>query len=303
VSDVLTPHAATTSPAATARWQAPHAGRSERHAIPALADARDESRFGGKAVQLGALLRARLPVPDGFAIAWDVADAIAGGDQDAIGVVLAAARSLGGPVAVRSSAIGEDSADASFAGVHATLLNVLGEAALLDAIRAVHASGSSDSALAYRREHAACADRPRIGIVVQRFLDAQVSGVLFTRNPVTGADERVIEASWGLGESIVGGLVTPDHLRVSRSGTVCEMRVGEKDFAIVASDAGGTRDRSVAAAVATMPCLTDERRRELLALTSWCEELELAPQDRGIDLEWCVFEDEVRLLQLRPMTA
>lgn len=116
--------------------------------------------------------------------------------------------SLPGPLAVRSSWVGEDSAAATFAGQHLARLNVRSLDELVEAVAAVWRSGCSESALAYRRK-LGLEDAPRMGVVVQRQLDPDVSGVLFTGHPVTGADERVIEATWGLGEAVVHGLVTP----------------------------------------------------------------------------------------------
>lgn len=265
----------------------------------ALELATDEASFGGKAAQLGAALRAGLPVPPGVALSWSAVEAIAAdetaGDPAVADALLAR---LGGAVAVRSSAVGEDSAQASFAGVHETLLNVRDAASLRRAVATIHRSASAEGALAYRkaRGHDATA---RMGVVVQRFLPAMVAGVLFTRHPVTGEDERVIEASWGLGESIVGGIVTPDHVRVTRDGVVREHRLGDKDVAIEPDAAGGTREIALPADRAAQECLDDATIRELLALADRCEALGPGP----LDLEWCVAGGRVYLLQQRPMTA
>jgi pyruvate,water dikinase len=164
-----------------------------------LRDAVEEHLYGGKAVQLGDALRAGLPVPDGFALASPFVAAVGRGDEDATRDLDALAGSLGRFVAVRSSAVGEDSAAASFAGQHQTVLNVAPTVdALAEAVRSVWLSASSDSARAYR-ERMGVEDEPQTGAVVQFLIDAEVAGVLFTRNPVDGSDERVIEATWGLG--------------------------------------------------------------------------------------------------------
>ncbi len=193
-------------------------------AVVPLADAADEARFGGKAAALSVALRAGLPVPGGVALSVGLVGALLAGDPAARQAVADAVAALDGPLAVRSSAIGEDGAASSFAGQHLTELNVIGAAAVLDAVGAVGASASAESAVAYRSRVGADAlgDEPCCGVVVQRLVAAEVAGVLFTRNPVTGADERVIEASWALGEAVVGGLVTPDCYRVARDGTVLE---------------------------------------------------------------------------------
>src|SRR4051794_29299694 len=140
-------------------------------------------------------------------------------------------RPLGGPLAVRSSAVDEDGADASFAGQHLTLLNVPSAADLSPALREIWWSANSDSAITYRKR-VGLFTRPSVAVVVQVLLDPETAGVMFTRNPVTGADERMIEASWGLGEAVVAGLVIPDSYRVDRTGTVLERRPGLKRIAI-----------------------------------------------------------------------
>src|SRR5688572_18477301 len=151
-----------------------------------LLDASDLARFGGKAVSLGHSLRAGLPVPPGAALASDLVDRIAAGDETALRAVL---ESPHVPqrvrLAVRSSAIGEDGAGASFAGQHATRLNVTA-GSLGDAVRAVWESARSESALAYRRRQHLPAE-PKMGVVVQLLVEPLCAGVLFTRNPMTGA--------------------------------------------------------------------------------------------------------------------
>src|SRR5205807_9065091 len=140
-------------------------------------------------------------------------------------------RALDGRLAVRSSAADEDGADASFAGQHLTLLNVTGLAELTSALCEIWGSANSDSAITYR-QRVGLFTRPSVGVVIQSLLDPDVAGVMFTQNPVTGAEECVIEASWGLGEAVVAGLVIPDTYRVDYSGEVLERSPGRKQVAI-----------------------------------------------------------------------
>lgn len=259
--------------------------------IVLLRDAQEEDAFGGKAASLAKALRAGLPVPDGFAIAWDSA-----GETDAI---LDAYRALNADrVAVRSSAIGEDSADASFAGQHATILNVTSEAALLDAIQTIRDSARAEGVLEYRKK-IGVAGEPRIGVVVQRMVDADIAGVLFTRDPVTGANERVIESTWGLGEAVVAGLVTPDRFRMSASGKVTKREAGVKPVAIRYAPEGGTHEVPVDALDVNRYSLTDAQLAELHALGKQCEKFFGAPQD----LEWAISGGALFLLQSRPITT
>lgn len=267
-------------------------------AIP-LADARDERAFGGKAVQLGAAIRAGLPVPEGIALATELVEAVARGDQAALADVGAVCSRLTGPFAVRSSAVGEDSAAASFAGQHATFLNVCGVAAVVQAVGAVWRSASSQSALAYRRRVGA-EGQVRMGVVVQRLVAADVAGVLFTCNPVTGADELVIEASWGLGEAIVQGLVVPDLYRVARTGEVRVRRAGSKEVAVRLLTDGDTGHEPVEPELVEKLCLADTELRALFELASRCEEV-FGPGPH--DIEWAFEAGALYLLQRRPVTG
>src|SRR5207247_10312016 len=136
------------------------------------------------------------------------------GGEQAVEGVATRVRALGSPLAVRSSAVDEDGAEASFAGQHMTLLNVPGADAVADALREIWWSANSDSAITYR-QRVGLFRRPIVGVVVQSLLDPDCAGVMFTRNPVTGDDELMSEASWGLGEAGVSGLVMPDPFRLA----------------------------------------------------------------------------------------
>jgi pyruvate,water dikinase len=267
-------------------------------AVP-LADARDQRAFGGKAVQLGAAIRAGLPVPEGFALAAELVEAVARGDQAALADVGAVCSRLTGPLAVRSSAVGEDSAAASFAGQHATFLNMCGVAAVVQAVGAVWRSASSQSALAYRRRVGAEGD-VRMGVVVQKLVAADVAGVLFTSNPVTGADELVVEASWGLGEAIVQGLVVPDLYRVARTGDVLARRGGSKEIAVRLLTDGDTAREPVEPEFVEKLCLADTELRALFELAARCDDVfGSGPHD----IEWALEAGSLYLLQRRPVTG
>src|SRR5215207_10610522 len=142
--------------------------------IVPLADARHESWFGGKAVSLGAAIRAGLPVPPGAALATVFVDRAVGGDKAAIEALLASAHVADSRLAVRSSAVGEDSSDASFAGQHATKLNVR-KPQLLEAVRLVWESARTGSALAYRAKKG-LDPSPRMGVVVQALIEPVAAG-------------------------------------------------------------------------------------------------------------------------------
>jgi pyruvate, water dikinase len=265
--------------------------------VVSLEEAHDVGLFGSKAVGLGEAARAGLPLPPGVALSGAVVEAVAGGEESAIEAVAKLVRPLGGPLAVRSSAVDEDGAEASFAGQHLTLLGVPSFDQVVDALREVWWSANSDSAITYR-QRVGLFTRPSVGVVVQRLLDSDTAGVMFTQNPIDGADERVIEASWGLGEAVVAGLVIPDHFRVARSGEVLERIPGLKKIAIRRKPEGGTFEEEIPADRAEQLCLDDARLADLNRLASLCEEV----YGLGRDIEWATVDEHLYLLQCRAIT-
>lgn len=258
----------------------------------------DEAAFGGKAVSLGAAIRARLPVPPGMALAAPLVDRIAAGDGAAVSAVASSPHLPSGRLAVRSSAIGEDSAGASFAGQHATCLNIT-PAGVAAAVYVVWESARCDAALAYRRRRGVSTE-PSIGVVIQRLIEPVAAGVLFTRDPMTGAHERLIEAAWGLGEVVVSGQVIPDRFRLDSRGRVLERVIGTKDVKIWYDDGEGTKEHPVPPELHEVACLEDDHLDQLHALAERCERV----WGTHIDLEWALDADgAVYLLQSRPITT
>ena len=260
--------------------------------------ARETSLYGSKAVGLGDAARQGLPVPPGFALSGDLVEGIASGDDDLIEKVAKAIANLPPPFAVRSSAVDEDGAAASFAGQHLTVLNVHCVADVPGAVREVWWSANSDAAITYR-QRVGLFTRPSVGVVVQSLLNPGVAGVMFTENPVSGADERVIEASWGLGEAVVAGLVVPDHFRVDRAGQVLQRKVGRKRIAIRSLPNGGTFEQPVPPAQVSQLCLDDAQLAALGELALRCEKV-YGPRR---DIEWAFQDDQLYLLQCRAVTT
>ena len=263
-----------------------------------LAKARDTAVFGSKAVGLGDALRDTLPVPPGIALSGEIVEAVAGGEEKAIERVEKAARLLPAPLAVRSSAVDEDGAEASFAGQHLTRLNVPSVEEVASAVRDIWWSANSDSAITYR-QRVGLFTRPSVGVVVQSLVNPDVAGVMFTENPITGADERVVEATWGLGEAVVAGLVIPDHYRIDRSGQVLERKPGHKRVAVRSVATGGTVEEEVPAHLAGQPCLDEQQLEELSQLALRCEEV----YGRARDIEWAFAGGTLYLLQCRAVTT
>lgn len=263
----------------------------------ALEEARDEARFGGKAVKLGEARATGLPTPPGYALDVGLVEAIVGGDASALDATVPIFDELGPYVAVRSSAVGEDSARASFAGQHLTVLNVHSVEEMLQAVRDVHASAHTDAVREYRRK-LGMPESPSIAVVVQKLVPSEIAGVMFTKNPMSGADERVIEASWGLGEAIVAGLVVPDIYRIARTGAVLECAPGDKDIELLPEPGGGTIETEVAIDRREVACLDGAKLSRLHALALDCERC----YGLELDIEWAFVREALYLLQCRTIT-
>jgi pyruvate,water dikinase len=208
------------------------------------------------------------------------------------------------PVAVRSSARGEDGEEATFAGQQDTLLWVRGADAVCAAVRDCWASLYSAPAIAYRARMAAAGDVPAMGVTVQRMVDATVSGVLFTCNPLSGDPSMVaVNASWGLGLGVVGGEVTPDDFLVSKvTREVVRRTINDKhvEHLPVRAPGGGTVVRPVDAARRTAPCLDDDQLAALVDVARRIERHFGAHQD----VEWALDgAGALLVLQSRPVTA
>ena len=247
--------------------------------------------IGRKGFNLCRMTQASLPVPGGFCVTVEGLASI--GVQELDGAL----EQLGaGALAVRSSAVEEDALSASFAGIYATRLNVVTSEEVLEALREIRDSASTPSAIAYRRQRG-IAGAPRMAAVVQTLLVPDASGILFMKDPVAGSDRIVVEGSWGLGEAVVDGKVTPDHWVLSHTGEVISFDIADKDIAIVPGKSG-TRQIEVDHARRKLPCLDAGRLMRLLELGCACKQLFGAPQD----IEWATTSDQVWLLQSRPIT-
>jgi phosphohistidine swiveling domain-containing protein len=204
------------------------------------------------------------------------------------------------PVAARSSATAEDLPGASFAGQQETYLNVRGAGALLEAVRACWASLWTARAMAYRQNQGIDPASVSLAVVVQRMVEAEAAGILFTADPVSGRRDRtLISAAWGLGEAVVGGRVTPDTLVVdSSSGRVISREIADKEVMTVYAE-GGTEERPVPEGRRREPVVDDEGAAKLTRYGARVEDLYGTPQD----IEWALSNGEFFILQARPITA
>ena len=251
----------------------------------------DVERLELEAARLRELIHA-LRVPDEILAAID-------GDYAGLG------RALGleePPVAVRSSAVAEDGAEASFAGVQDTYLWITGSEAVTRHIRSCWASYFNAEALAYRARHGAAA--PGMSVAVQSMVDARVAGVMFTLNPVSGDRSCVaIDASYGLGVTVVGGDVTPDTFLVSKvTREVLRSDTGEKAIECVADAAArGTVTREVSAERRARLCLEPDELQRLVELAREIER----HYGRAQDIEWAIDRrlGEILVLQSRAETV
>ena len=203
-------------------------------------------------------------------------------------------------VAVRSSALDEDGAGVSFAGQYDTYLNVIGPDAIADAIVKCWDSVGGERMEAYRKEHGLPAESMGVSVLVQRLISAEISGVVFSANPVSGnRDEVMINATWGLGESLVSGKVTPDTWIVNRSDSGIKDRfIGEKGTMTVL-DEGGTAEVRVPRAQREAATLDDEKAIEVAKLALDLE----SEMGWPVDLEFAYYADDLYLLQCRPITT
>ncbi|WP_435363126.1 phosphoenolpyruvate synthase [Haloarchaeobius sp. DYHT-AS-18] len=302
--------------------------------------ASDLEAVGGKGASLGELTAAGLPVPPGFvvtagtyrkfieeagideelfeAVDVDVDDskALAAAEKRASELILgtpfpdelreeilAAYRDVDDGeafVAVRSSATAEDLPDASFAGQQETFLNVT-EDELLERVRECWASLFTQRAIYYRQQQGFEHADVNIAVVVQLMVDAEKSGVMFTSHPSTGEPKMIIESAWGLGEAVVSGTVSPDNYVLDReSDEVLEVTVADKKIQMIKDpDTGETVEVDVDADRRNARVLSDEELSKLRELGETVEDHYDTPQD----VEWAIVEDEVFMLQSRPITT
>lgn len=221
--------------------------------------------------------------------------------DDLAAAVVGAVAALGerAAFAVRSSATAEDLPTASFAGQQDSYLNVVGPAEVLRHVGRCWASLFTERAVTYRLRNGFDHRKVRMAVVVQRMIFPRAAGILFTADPVTGNRKVAsVEASFGLGEALVSGLVNPDVYRV-RDGGIVERSVASKRLAVVASPTGGTEERAIEPERRDRPALTDAQVVRLAGLGRRIE----AHFGRPQDIEWCLADDEFQVVQSRPITT
>jgi pyruvate,water dikinase len=263
--------------------------------------AADLEAVGGKGLSLGLMASAGLPVPPGFCVTsaafrrWR-GQTLTNGHE--LGRRIADAyRGLGGgPVAVRSSATAEDGSVTSFAGQQETYLGVRGEGEVCKAVGRCWASLDTERAVAYRRRQGVGDEGLAMAVVVQRLVPAEAAGVLFTRDPLDQEGRRMlVEASWGLGDSVVSGRVTPDRFHINRdTGVVLERHIHAKTIQTTAEG-----EKAVPPRMQNQPCLDDAQLAQLAELG---RRVEVFYGDAR-DVEWAWAEGRFWLLQARPITT
>jgi pyruvate,water dikinase len=283
------------------------------------ADCLAVARAGGKGASLARMSALGLPVPEGFVVPADALAAVVDADAlrsalpdhakaqaivaaapvpDEVGEAYAA---LGDdpPVAVRSSACAEDSETASYAGQQETYLHVRGAELVVDRIRDCWGSFFTERALFYRSRKGTLEDLG-MAVVVQRMVEADVAGVLFTVDPTRGRRDRMlVEAVFGLGEAVVSGQVTPDHYVLARDGRLKKHRLSTQPYAVTRDPAGGIREEPLPEERGAARTLDEEQLRRLADVGRDLEERLGGPQD----IEWAIEGGELFVLQARPVTA
>ena len=265
----------------------------------------DAALVGGKAANLSRLARLYHRVPDGFSLPVTVIREahpieLRSEITSAISDLMACHSLSEFVAAVRSSAVDEDGVAASFAGQHETYLNIIGADAIMQALIHCWESTYSDRALEYRRQQGLPVERVQIAVLVQQLVAADVSAVVFSANPITGnRDEVVINASWGLGESIVGGTVTPDMFIVRKSDLAVIQHVIANKQHMTVSAPGGTREVDVPLFLRLQESLNDEQVIEMAKLALTLE----ATMEHPVDVECAYAGGEIYLLQCRSITT
>ena len=265
----------------------------------------DVSLVGGKAANLSRLARLYHRVPDGFCIPvtlmneahpLDLRNEIIASISD----LMACHRLPDFIAAVRSSAVDEDGAIASFAGQHETYLNIVGADAIIQAVTRCWESARSKRALEYRRKQGLSVERLQLAVLVHQLVPSDVSAVVFSANPITGSrDEIMINASWGLGESIVGGTVTPDTFIVRKSDLAITSRTIAEKQRMTVSASGGTHEVDVPRFLRSEASLNDKQAVEMAKLALTLEET----MEHPVDIECAYAGGELYLLQCRPITT
>ena len=270
--------------------------------IVSLAEAQDASRVGGKAINLCRLIRAGLPVPEGFVVTTEAFRQAADSGtmpEEMVREVRQAYGSLGGPkVAVRSSATAEDLAGASMAGQYETFLDVTGPDEVVAAVERCWRSLQAERIQTYLHKQRIDPKDVAVAVVVQQLVPAEASGVLFTADPGSGAsDEMVIEAVYGLGEGLVSGQVQPDVYRMhAETGQVLELHVAEKTRAL---HPGNDQYQDVPAGRVRKACLRYEHLQSLRQFGRRAQEHFGGPQD----IEWALADGRIHILQARAITT
>ncbi len=206
---------------------------------------------------------------------------------------------VGNAYAVRSSATAEDLPAASFAGQQDTYLNLVGPATILEHVKRCWASLFTERAVAYRILNGIDHRRVQMAVVVQRMVIPSAAGVMFTADPLTSNRTVVsVEATFGLGEALVSGRVTPDTYQV-RDGAIASTSIATKSVGVIASPAGGTEDVEIETECQDQPALTDVQVLTLAQLGRRIEAHFGGPQD----IEWCLVDDDFHFVQSRPITT
>ncbi|MBC2172912.1 phosphoenolpyruvate synthase [Listeria booriae] len=201
--------------------------------------------------------------------------------------------------AIRSSATAEDLPTASFAGQHDTYLNIIGKTEILKHIKKCWASLFTDRAIIYRIQNNFEHTDVQLSVVIQQMVFPSASGILFTADPITGNRKTLsIDASFGLGEALVSGLVSADVYKVQEK-TIIEKNIATKKLAIYSIKTGGTETKSLPAAQQTNQTITDRQILQLEQLGRSIEAYFGKPQD----IEWCLADDQFYIVQSRPITT
>jgi len=275
-------------------------------------ECQDVERVGGKVANLSRLAMAQR-IPPGFCLPtvtfekWAenqndklIQQEVESTIRDAYASLATRCQSAEPRVAVRSSAVDEDSLDTSFAGLFETYLNIVGAESVIQAVYNCWESAYATRVQAYREHQGQSADPIRLAVLVQELVAADTSAVVFSVNPITrDPNEIMINVSWGLGESIVGGTVTPDTIIVDKASlTPLKYEVANKSRMTILA-ANGVQEVSVPRPMRSQPSVTEHQAIEMAQLAHTLEQV----MGQAVDIECSYVDNKLYLLQCRPITT
>jgi len=279
------------SAARNIRWKRRRSGK----AVVVLCDATEESVYGRKAVRFAQTSNAGLPIPVALAFPFTFVEAITYGSPGPRYLLDWVSKTVSAPVAVRSSSMDDFLDISGLNRRHPERLNIRTLVEVIDAIKSIWHEFHAGEAMLMRRQMG-FTETPRVAVIIQEMVFADVAGLLFTRDPLTGLEEAVIEACWGHEEAVTAGLTEPDRYKVARDGTVLHSSAGNKDGAIRFYECGMFQT-VIGEEKSHALCLNKRQIGRLNQIALKCEKV----FGKAQVIEWAIAGKRVYILQRSPV--